>query len=132
MNWYKKAQEDIRPIENNVINDPWFQGSKVVDLEGNPLKVYHGTRIDFDKFDLDKCAMGIIWFSSNQNKILSGESGACGNSFIKEAYLSIKNPAGWDLYERYGIGELKGLGHDGIFLDDDYVVFDPSQIKVIS
>jgi len=123
MNWYKIA-------DNNII-DPWFQGSKVIDQEGNPLKVYHGTNINFDKFNLDFAAQGIIWFSSNKDAILSGESGASGTSFIKKAYLSIKNPAGWAEYEKYGIGELKGLGYDGIILNDNYVVFDPSQIKVI-
>lgn len=132
MNWYKKSQEDIESIEPSFETpDPWFQGSVVVDAEGNPLKVYHGTRANFNQFDLDYCAMGIIWFSSNLNTILSGESGACGTSFIKEAYLSIKNPAGWNEYERLGIGELKGEGYDGIILDDNYVVFDPSQIKVL-
>lgn len=123
MNWYIKAE--------NTIIDSWFQGSKVIDSEGNPLKVYHGTNINFDKFDLDFVAQGIIWFSSNENSILSGESGASGTNFIKEAYLSIKNPAGWVEYEKYGIGELKGLGYDGIILDNNYVVFDPSQIRII-
>jgi hypothetical protein len=130
VNWFKQAQQDNN--EPDITEDPWFQGSQVVDAEGNPLKVYHGTNVDFDEFDLDYCAMGIIWFSSDQNKILNKESGACGSSYIKEAYLSIKNPAAWAEYERYGIGELKGLGYDGIFLDDDFVVFDPSQVKVIS
>jgi len=129
MNWYKTAQEYNESTE--IANSPWFQGSQVVDAEGNPLKVYHGTRVDFEKFDMQYCAMGTIWFSSSKDKILSGESGACGNSFIKEAYLSIKNPAGWTEYEKYGIGELKGLGYDGIILEDNYVVFDISQIKVI-
>ena len=129
MNWYKIAQLNNK---QNISIDPWFQGSQVIDQLGNPLKVYHGTNADFDKFDLDKCAMGIIWFSSDKNKILNKESGACGSSFIKEAYLSIKKPAGWNTYEKYGIGELKRLGYDGIFLDDNYVVFDTSQIKVVN
>ena len=128
MNWYKTAQENS---EIDMASDPWFQGSQVVDQEGNPLKVYHGTNADFDKFDLDLCAMPVIWFSSDQNEILRGESGACGTSIIKEAYLSIKNPAGWSEYDKYGIGELKSLGYDGIVLDNNYVVFDTSQIKVI-
>lgn len=29
----------------------WFKGSKVVDSEGNPLEVFHGTSADFDRFD---------------------------------------------------------------------------------
>ena len=32
----------------------WFAGSKVVDAEGRPLVVYHGTAKDFTKFDLSK------------------------------------------------------------------------------
>lgn len=129
MDWY--AKEQYKDNAQDIVNSSWFNGSKVVDNLGNPLKVYHGTRFNFDEFDLDKCAMGIIWFSSDESRILSGESGACGTSFIKEAYLSIKNPAGWDAYDKYGIGELKSQGFDGIFLDDNYVVFETSQIKVI-
>ena len=30
----------------------WFAGSKVVDAQGNPQRVYHGTTQTFDKFDL--------------------------------------------------------------------------------
>jgi hypothetical protein len=130
MNWYKKSQTE----EDNIFNEElmsWFQGSRAVDQEGNPLKVYHGTNAHFNQFDLDYCAMGIIWFSSNKDTILSGESGACGTSFIKEAYLFIKNPAGWNEYEKYSLGELQQKGYDGIILDDDYVVFNPSQIKVV-
>jgi hypothetical protein len=124
MNWYKKAEDDMS-------NDPWFQGSVVKDPEGNPLMVYHGTNANFNQFDLDYCAMGIVWFSSNKDAILSGESGACGTSHIKEAYLNIKNPAGWGEYDKMGIGELIRAGYDGIILDDNYVVFETSQIKVV-
>ena len=124
MNWYKKA-------EQNIDSDTWFQGSKVVDQEGNLLKVYHGTNANFNQFDLDYCSMGIVWFSSNKNTILSGESGACGTSYIKEAYLNIQNPAGWSEYDKWGIGELIDRGYDGIILDDNYVVFNVNQIGVI-
>jgi hypothetical protein len=70
MNWYKKAEDMTEQSDNNF--DAWFQGSQVIDTEGNPLKVYHGTNINFDKFDLYFAAQGIIWFSSNKNTILSG------------------------------------------------------------
>lgn len=32
----------------------WFEGSKVVDEQGKPLTLYHGTRADFDAFDINK------------------------------------------------------------------------------
>lgn len=39
----------------NLLDNPkfkaWFKDSKVVDAEGNPLRVYHGTTGDFSRFD---------------------------------------------------------------------------------
>jgi hypothetical protein len=35
----------------------WFGDSKVVDAEGKPLKVYHGTNADFDTFSKDKLGL---------------------------------------------------------------------------
>jgi hypothetical protein len=35
----------------------WFSGSKVVDRQGKPLRVYHGTRKDFENFDLALAGM---------------------------------------------------------------------------
>ena len=119
MSWYKEAQQS------------GFNGSKVVDSQGNPLVVYHGTNQEFQNFDLDQSAMGTIWFTSNKDSIISGESGAVGNNIVKAAYLNMQNPAGWDEYDKYSIGELVGLGFDGIILDDNYVVWDTSQIQII-
>lgn len=42
----------IHPTENGIRNFwRWFGDSKVVDSEGRPLVVYHGTTDDFSKFD---------------------------------------------------------------------------------
>lgn len=35
----------------------WFGDSKVVDKQGRPLVVYHGTNIEFDKFDINKAGL---------------------------------------------------------------------------
>jgi hypothetical protein len=35
----------------------WFSGSKVVDDQGNPLPVYHGTNQPIDKFDVSRKGM---------------------------------------------------------------------------
>jgi hypothetical protein len=35
----------------------WFGDSKVVDKKGRPLVVYHGTNIEFDKFDINKAGL---------------------------------------------------------------------------
>lgn len=46
--------------------------------------------------------------------------------------LNIHNSAGWDEYERMSIDQIIAAGYDSVKLDDDYIVFDPSDIKVIS
>lgn len=120
MNWYKISQ-----------NDAWFSGSKVIDEQGQPLSVYHGTNMNFDAFDLSKGAQGVMWFTSDKQEIIGGTSGANSGEIIKAVNLNIKNPAGWEEYDKYSIGELIGLGFDGIILDNNYVVFEPGQIRII-
>jgi len=36
----------------------WFGNSKIVDKNGDPLVVYHGTDVEFDKFDPTKARKG--------------------------------------------------------------------------
>lgn len=49
----------------------WFKDSKVVDAEGKPLVVYHGTNQSFDTFDASKAdsatgqSEGAFWFASS-------------------------------------------------------------------
>lgn len=117
--------------EGRKLDQGWFAGSQVVDDQGNPLVVYHGTNQNFTRFNLRNAAQPIIWFSSDRDKIARGDSGAAGRSRIISAYLSIKKMAGWDEYERYGLGELYEMGYDGAKLDDDYFVFSPRQIRII-
>lgn len=106
----------------------WFAGSKVVDAQGKPLVVVHGTAGNFTRFDSNRVTDG-FWFTSNRAKIESGESGAGSSGRIMEVYLSAKKLAGWDEYDRMSIAELRREGFDGVKLDDDYLVFEPTQIK---
>ena len=39
--------------------------------------------------------------------------------------------AGWNEYEKYGLGQLYEMGYDGANLDDDYFVFNNNQIKIV-
>lgn len=112
--------------------DAWFAGSKVVDDYGNPLLVYHGTNKDFRRFNLKNSRQPIIWFSVDRDKIERGDAGAAGRTRIISAYLSIKKMAGWDEYEKYGLGQLWEMGYDGAKLDDDYFVFNSKQIKIVN
>lgn len=118
----------------------WFKGSKITDKNGNPLVVYHGTNNLFSKFRNDASPGGITWFSTSEEHIKSGESGAAGCKYIVKMYVSMKNPAGWYEYEKLGLQQIIDRGYDGVILpfenhnpNDDYdgFVFNAKQIKII-
>ena len=108
----------------------------IIESTNVPMTVYHGTGFKFNKFDLNKAAQGIIWFTSDKNKILSKETGAGTHGYIITANVTINNPAGWNEYEKYMLFQLKHMGYDGVILRDDdntfdCFVFSTSQIKII-
>ena len=99
-------------------------------------KVYHGTADDFDAFDPDRAIGTQFWSTTNKAEIESGDVGAQGSGVIKEMYHRIKNPAGWDEYDKFGVDELISKGYDGLKLPDGkgdytYVAFDPSQYRSV-
>lgn len=100
------------------------------------LIVYHGTGTDFRKFSISKSTQGIIWFTSNKQKIINKEVGANGHGFLITAEVTINNPAGWNEYDKYLLVQLKQMGYDGVILKDkdgqfDCFVFSPNQIKIL-
>ena len=105
--------------------------------DNKKLLVYHGTSSKFNKFDLKKSTQGIIWFTSDKDKIIGGEAGAQGKGYIITAEVNINNPVGWEEYNKLGLWEIKRDGYDGVILPDgngsnfDCFVFDPKQIKII-
>ena len=69
----------------------WFGDSKVVDADGNPLVVYHGTRNDFSVFDYGKIgaqgrAEGAGFYFTTNKDVASGYGSPM------EVFLSIKKP----------------------------------------
>lgn len=113
----------------------WFGESKVVNTEGKPAVVYHGTDAPFNKVNMKKGAQGVFWFTSDKASIESGDAGAQGRGAIMEMYASIKNPAGWDEYGKKSIGELIRDGYDGVILPDgdgsfNGIIFEPNQVKL--
>ena len=98
-------------------------------------EVYHISNELFDSFDPAQTAQGILWFAEDRESLVSTGQGA-GLYPNKPVYLytcrvSISNPAGWDEYERYGIGELKGLGFDSVELDDSLIVFEGGDVEIL-
>jgi N12 class adenine-specific DNA methylase/phospholipid N-methyltransferase len=115
----------------------WFGDSKVVDSNGKPLVVYHGTIKSFNEFNTTD--FGALlgrggYFTSNE---LEANSYSGGGTRIVPAYLSIENP----YYVDSGLASVPSRqqmlkdGHDGvIYRDTDgsvkwAVAHKPTQIK---
>jgi hypothetical protein len=108
--------------------------SKVVDAEGKPAIISHGTNSIFNKVDMKKGAQGVFWFTSDKSSIASGASGAQGTKKVMDLYADIKKPAGWKEYDKYSIDELEHMGYDGVILPEkdgsfNGFVLRPNQIK---
>lgn len=121
----------------------WFGDSKVVDENGKPLVVYHGTNWDGWEFDTENGA-----FFSEKEDYAEEMAAQRGGSRTVKAYLSIKNPLVVKVpgnkmadpeFEARIIAEAKSKGHDGVKLETDtnneiekdvfWVAFEPNQIK---
>lgn len=81
----------------------WFGDSKVIDNNGKPLVVYHGTKSDFDRFDAKNFGAsddGLVgkgfYFTYNPAEAsgyaLNEQFGKGGNPNVIPAYVSVKNP----------------------------------------
>lgn len=139
----------------NNLNDNflvWFGDSKVVDEQGNPLVVYHGSNVKIEKFE-----DVITYFTDDY----MNADGYAGGEYIYEVYLSIQNPLIVDCQDRkwddietpYGsttqevVSNTDRNKYDGVifinikdsWIDDVdyqdastvYVTFSPKQIKSI-
>lgn len=96
-------------------------------------KVYHGTNEKFSNFNFKRATQGIVWFTNSIDSIQKGEHGGQGSKYIMTRYITINNPAGWEEYEKYGLGQLQDMGYDGVILPQgnktDYFVFSPKSIS---
>ena len=83
----KSAQEQSAENFNR-----WFEGSKVVDENGQPLTYYHGTPNKFDAFNKDKIVRGNgFWFTDDMNYASSIRANE-GEPTVLQTYLNAKNP----------------------------------------
>jgi hypothetical protein len=91
---------------------------------------YHGSSVPIQHFDRDKSAMGIFWFSDDKGAIERGER-ANRTDWLITARLDVGNKiAGWDEYNKLGLYELERQ-FDSVHLDGDWIIFDPSKIKIL-
>ena len=130
----KRADRNFRPGVS----------SKVVDEDGRPMAVYHGTDRGFWSFDPE---LGAYWFS-REIDYAEAMAEERGGDRVLSAYISMKNPMRISLpmgrftdpaAEGPYIRRAKAEGYDGVIFDTDtdnpmmadtfYVVFRPEQIK---
>lgn len=134
------------PAPDTAAFKKWFGDSKVVDENGEPLVVYHGTARNFDQFKKSKIGSNLdagdegFYFTDSRyvaSRYAEDQIGPLGKFVGKkarviEAYLSIKNPYRTDKYvPNSEIETLKKQGYDGIISNLHYIAFEPSQIKSI-
>lgn len=122
----------------------WFGDSKVVDEDGNPLVVYHGTP---QEKAIDAFSGGSKW--QRVSGIYFAPSAKEASKYTKKegemrgavypVYLSLRNPATRSVLDEIGYGldgnevraELERRGYDGV-MDEymgEYIAFHPEQIK---
>lgn len=130
----EQAARRNEQVDTTVTDSPqfrnWFGDSKVVDENGNPLVVYHGTASDISVFDDRSIYEGGIYFTSDPRyaagraRIAQGMgSGPAPN--VMPAYVRILNPAPAGM----SVAQAKAEGYDGIIRDNEIVAFAPIQIK---
>jgi hypothetical protein len=136
----------IHPTEDGIRNFwKWFGDSKVVNEDGKPLVVYHGTASEFTSFAAEKVSgrskneFGAGFYFSPRKSAAELYAGKSGN--VVPAYLSLRNPKYVTTDDRGGATGWHGE-HDGLIVlysdstskNDpaewaEVVVADPSQIK---
>lgn len=134
----------------------WFGDSKVVDENGEPLVVHHGTLADFSEFDVAGIEGGAFFTTdpavAAEFARWNWESGGEGEQTVMPVYLSIRNPKVIRPSEVMPDGEhsfdamiaaikrAKREGHDGLHIPDtpdmdavadQWVAFRPEQIKSV-
>ena len=120
--------------------------SKIVDENGEPLVVYHGSDAEFEVFDRTKGRSGMdiqgMFFSP-----WDYESEGYGKN-VRAFFLNIKNPAtgskSYEVFSKYKSGNYAGIkardelehsGYDGVVSGDmededlEFIAFEPNQIK---
>ncbi len=156
VNSIRDAKSPVKPRFENVTQSTQFKrwfgdwekhphtASKVVNSDGTPKIVYHGTNGQFHVFQSGK---GEYWFSESDDyaEAMMEER---GGGEVKAVYLNMKNPYNAKLspgqfsdpsFERPILDYAKKNGYDGVIIENDtddpmakdtfYVVFNNTQIK---
>lgn len=129
----------------------WFGGSKVVDENGKPLVVFHGTNADIEAFNPDKGygkQVGMYFTINPETASLFAQRDSDVGSAVYPVYLSIQNPLDlnnipstpealklWRSIDAAAItaedrSRLQALGYDGLkSVSGAWIALNPNQIK---
>lgn len=134
----KQAETGLVPVTQRPEFKKWFEGSQVVDVDGAPRVVYHGTNVEFKEFSRSEIGSvtgvqggGVFWFTDSPDKAghFAGLSAQISNKFegenIRPSYVKMKNPIMIDardglpfkpwLMDEY-FADIKKQGHDGAII----------------
>lgn len=98
---FRGVRESARSQTETPEFKRWFGESKVVDAEGKPLVVYHGTTSDFDTFAkstmgrTDHGTTGQGFYASLDPAVASNYAKGDGGN-VMPVYMSIKNPIAFE------------------------------------
>jgi len=143
---------NLTPEQYRLVRTPafkkWFgdwekkpkTASKVIDENGEPMVVFHGSPKKINKFS-EKKSRGGFYFFNNKDEAQgwAGYSDGYNSGYIYQCFLSIKTPFKADNYRDIQhsdwsyIDRLESFGHDGIIWMpnfDEIVAFEPTQIKL--
>lgn len=120
-------------------NDP-ANASKVLDENGEPMVVYHGTSDKFSRFDISEVREREGSFFFAQNKRDAADYAGIGH--VMALFINLRNPINYDTFDfpevfqnkREQVAYLKDKGYDGWMaeMEDGYgevSAFYPNQIK---
>lgn len=140
----------------------WLVETKVVDAEGLPRMVYHGTNAEFDVFDVERLGANFSNEFSRQGIFFSSERYVAesvadqvteefgGKARVIQAFLALTNPVRIDMKQKSDdaavlqlLTDAKARGHDGAIIENwhcgisavpetQYVAFDPAQVHIVS
>ena len=150
-----RANEFINKLPNenslgqSIANNPealknfwnWFGDSKVVDSQGRPLVVYHGTKSDISEFIPSRGGEygSGIYLTNDEGAAWMYADRATGDvgQNVTAVYASIQKPLitrDREVARSVGMKKMKSQGYDGIIAESpmgerQYIAFDPTQIK---
>lgn len=124
----------------------WFGDSKVIDKDGEPLVVYHGTNADIESFA--KSNRGGLYYLAKKSDVANRFSEGAGlrkggsaddvinGQNVMPVYVKIERPAPEGFLAKFDKNadyaqELRNSGYDGAITNESVSVIDSSQIKSV-